>query len=81
MPIVADPIACEGINVEDQKNVLFASSTEQYITNINKILADQKIATHLSRQARKLAEQEYSYNSIGKSLRDTYITAIQRKNN
>lgn len=78
MPIVADPIACEGINVTNQMNVLFSNTPEQYIENIKRILSDDDLSKQLSLNARELAENEYSYNSIGQKLSKTFTDTIQR---
>jgi hypothetical protein len=81
MPIIADPIACEGINVTDQSNVLFSNTLEQYIENIKNVFEDSGLSSRLSINARELAEQQYSYNSIGVKLSDSYINTIQQHRN
>ena len=72
MAIVADEIACEGINVSDKKNVLFASSPQQYITAIETIFNDAAIQHNLEHEARELAVKEYSYDIIGKQLAELF---------
>ncbi len=68
MAIVADQIACEGIDVSDQKNVIYASSAEEYVTAIEQVLFDNEKRNTLQTEARELALAEYSYASIGKNL-------------
>lgn len=75
--IVADPIACEGINVTDNHNVVFAETPEQYVAAIERILSDDKLRENLEQCARDLAENEYSFESIGKALSDLYIKYAQ----
>lgn len=73
MAIIADDIACEGINVTDKKNVLFASTTEEYLTAIHSVLNNASLQNQLEQQARKLAVNEYSYDSIGMQLSALFV--------
>jgi glycosyltransferase involved in cell wall biosynthesis len=68
MAIVADPIACEGIDVTDRKDVVFAETPAQYMAAITEILQDQKLRETLQLNARKLAVKMYSFDNIGKEL-------------
>jgi glycosyltransferase involved in cell wall biosynthesis len=68
MAIVADPIACEGIDVTDRKDVVFAETPAQYLAAITEILSDQKFRKMLQTNARELAVTKYSFDNIGKDL-------------
>ena len=72
MAIVANPIACEGINVEDQFNVVFAETSDDYIKAIKFILEQDAFREKLQTHARKLAVDYYSYEPIGKKLSSLY---------
>jgi polysaccharide biosynthesis protein PslH len=72
MAIVADEIACEGINVSDESNVLFAQTAEEYVAKIEAVLFNESQREALQNNARKLALAEYSYASIGKKLADLF---------
>ena len=79
MAIVADPIACEGINVEDKDNILFAESAEEYVKSIKKVLTQNELRENLQKNARLLATNEYSYGEIGKKL-SSLFTQYQKRN-
>ena len=79
MAIVADPIACEGINVEDNNNILFAELAEEYVKSIKKILTQNKLREKLQKNARLLVTDEYSYGQIGKNL-SSLFTHYQKRN-
>lgn len=79
MAIVADDIACEGINVTNNKNVIFASSAEEYLKAIQQVFDSSSKQTSLEVDARKLAEDEYSYDQIGKQLADLYTHHLPPK--
>lgn len=66
--IVAHPIACEGIDVTNGEDVLFASTPQEFRDQIVRLLDDAALAARLRRNARKLAEQHYSFVNIGANL-------------
>ena len=78
MAIVADEIACEGINVTDNKNVLFASSAQEYLAAIEKVFTNSDKQQNLEQEARILAEKEYSYEMIGKQLADLFTQYLTK---
>jgi len=70
--IVAHPIACEGIDVTDGKDVAFAEEPDDYVDLIKRLIDDNEARKNLGRNARKLAENHYSYKKIGESMSDLY---------
>jgi glycosyltransferase involved in cell wall biosynthesis len=66
--IVAHPIACEGINVCNGRNIVFAEEPEEFIAGIAELFHDDERRRRLSQNARRLAESEYSYERIGRKL-------------
>lgn len=73
MAIVADDIACEGIEVTNNHDVIFASSGPEYIAAVARIIKNSDKRSKLETNARMLAVNKYSYSMIGKSLSDLYI--------
>jgi sugar transferase (PEP-CTERM/EpsH1 system associated) len=74
--IIAHPIACEGIAIEEGKNVLFATSADEYVEQIKHLMDDEVERKRLGVNARKLIEDKYAYTIIGKNLSDTYKTCV-----
>lgn len=72
MPIVADPIACEGISVENNVNIIFAETEEEYVSNIKSLFDSTDSMRKLGEKARELAVKSYSYESIGAHLEEIY---------
>lgn len=75
--VVADPIACEGIEVTDKKDVLLATTPEEYTHQITSLIEDNKKRQELGENARQLIEEKYSYVSIGRALSDLFIDIAQ----
>ena len=71
--IIADPIACEGIEVENGKNVLFAASAEEYVENIKRLFENPNLRKTLGISARQLVIERYAFSNIGKKLSCIYV--------
>ena len=68
MAVVAHPIACEGIEVEAGRNVMFAESVDDYIDAIRLLLNDPERRLAMGAEARELIINRYSSIHIGKAL-------------
>jgi polysaccharide biosynthesis protein PslH len=66
--IVAHPIACEGINVVDERDVLLGKTPHEFVALIERVFSDRALATRLRANARAVAVAEYSFKSIGARL-------------
>jgi len=67
-PIVAHPVACEGIEVVDGKHVLFAREPEEFVAQIVALLNSPERRRQMAHNGRALAESTYSYHAIGQKL-------------
>jgi len=70
--IVAHPIACEGIEVTDGKDVFLAETTEDYIEYISRLFNDAALRSNLGVSGRKLVEDKYNFVNIGKKMDRLY---------
>ncbi|MFT3929931.1 MAG: glycosyltransferase [Spongiibacteraceae bacterium] len=75
-PMVAHPIACEGIAVADREDVLFAESTDDFIARVSELLESETLRKHLSTNARAVIEKNYGYEAIGKQLSSAYERCV-----
>lgn len=67
-PIVANEIACEGINVTNGLNVLFAETPAEYVAKISELISDSSLRQKLSDNSRMLILEQYSYDVVGRDL-------------
>jgi glycosyltransferase involved in cell wall biosynthesis len=67
--VVAHPIACEGIDVTDDNNVILATTPAQFIAAIQALFADSGKRLAIGGNARKLVEAHYSFRAIGARFR------------
>ena len=67
-PIVANRLACEGIDVVEDKSVLFAETPEDYVNEVSKLIESPSLRAQLSEESIKLIRDKYSYEVIGREL-------------
>jgi sugar transferase (PEP-CTERM/EpsH1 system associated) len=65
---VAHPTACEGIEVTPGKNVLLASTPQEYASQIAFLLSNAEARENLGLNARQLVSNKYLYSGIGDKL-------------
>ena len=73
--IVSTSIGCEGLDVEDGKNIVVADSPADFAAAILKVLRDRELAERLGREGRMLVEQRYDWSAVGKGLLQVYAQA------
>ena len=66
--LIANPIACEGISVEDGKNVIFAATPDEYVSAIKDAFADPEKAHRIASSAHDLIKTKYNFQKIGEDL-------------
>jgi polysaccharide biosynthesis protein PslH len=76
--VVAHPIACEGINVTDGKDVVLASSAADFIGEISRLFADDGRRAAIAAAARHLAQNQYSFQRIGEQFNSTVEELVRR---
>jgi glycosyltransferase involved in cell wall biosynthesis len=76
--VVAHPIACEGIQVENGLNVIFAETIEDYVHSIKSLLDNNRQRLSIGKAARELIEDKYTYEKVGKKLSDLYEDCAKR---
>lgn len=70
--VIADPIACEGIHAVPERELVFASSTEDYVAAVRRLLAHPPSFAQIAAGARRRIEAEYSYEVIGRDMDARY---------
>jgi glycosyltransferase involved in cell wall biosynthesis len=69
--VVAHPIACEGINVTAGRDVVLASTAEEFTNEISRLLGDSGKRLEIATAARRLAQDQYSFRRIGEQFNAT----------
>jgi polysaccharide biosynthesis protein PslH len=75
--VVAHPVACEGINVWHDHNVILAENDTMFIEHIDHLLGADEKRDALGKAARRLMEESYGYHAIGKQLSDAFVGCVR----
>jgi glycosyltransferase involved in cell wall biosynthesis len=77
--LVAHPIACEGIAVAPEENVLFARTPEEFVLQIRRLLEDRGLRQRLGAGARRMVETHYGKTAVGKRLADLFTGCVSAR--
>ena len=77
--VIADSIACEGLNVADGVNILFASTVDEYIEKIKYLISNPNIRINIEKNARDHAVNHFSFSAIGNELAQHYESVVNQK--
>lgn len=75
MALVANPVACEGIDVVNGESVLYATTAQEYVKSILQLIDNDELIASLGANGRSLICEKYSYESLGKKLSGVYLSA------
>jgi polysaccharide biosynthesis protein PslH len=75
--VIANPIACEGIDVNPGVNVQLAESAEAFAEAIGRLLSDSVVRLAIGRAARKLVAERYSFSKIGVQLCEFFESTVK----
>jgi glycosyltransferase involved in cell wall biosynthesis len=72
VPLVATPMAVEGVGVESGRHALLADDAEGFCASIGRIFDDPGLGARLAAEGRRLVEDRFGWTAIGETLRRTY---------
>lgn len=70
--IVSTRLGAEGIDLEHERDVLFADDPEAFAAEVVRALSDPSLVDRLGRSARALAEERYSWRAAVAELEEFY---------
>lgn len=78
-PVVSTPIGSQGINITNRESGIIAEDNKEIIKAAINVLTDDELAKKLSSNARKLVEQEYSWDKVFSQLDSAISFAMKLK--
>lgn len=72
MPIIATAVSTEGLDVENGKHLLIASSADEFAEKVLSVLSSSDLRRNLGTQARMKIEEKYTWKKIGQELYSIY---------
>jgi glycosyltransferase involved in cell wall biosynthesis len=70
--VVSTSVGCEGLEAVDGQNILIRDDPAAFAAAVTTVLRDPGLRAALERNARTTAEQRYSWNVIGETMRRLY---------
>jgi glycosyltransferase involved in cell wall biosynthesis len=78
--IIATTIGAEGIDYENNKNIIIANSADEFIEAIHKCITDTSFAPEIGKNAKILALEKYNNSDICNRLSQFYQHLIEKNN-
>jgi glycosyltransferase involved in cell wall biosynthesis len=78
-PVVSTTAGAEGLEVTDDLHLLLRDDAESFASAIQSVIEDSKLAQRLSQAGRALAEERYSWDGIGNSMRQLVRDTIEER--
>lgn len=75
-PVVSTSIGCEGLDAADGRNILIRDDPKEFASAVVGVMEDEAGARRLGEAGRTTAEQQYSWDVIGRSLIERYLDVI-----
>ncbi|HEY6465163.1 MAG TPA: glycosyltransferase [Candidatus Acidoferrales bacterium] len=76
--VVSHPIACEGIDVTAGRDVVLASTPEQFVSQICRLFQNERERVDIGTAARQLVEKNYSFRQFGERLNTTIEDVVRQ---
>jgi glycosyltransferase involved in cell wall biosynthesis len=73
-PVVSTSIGCEGLATADGDNILIRDDPKDFARAVLAVLEDDQLRRRLGERGRATAERLYSWEAIGRSMREMYLT-------
>jgi len=74
--IISTSLGAEGINYENNVNILIANNQDEFYEAIKICIADEAFCKYIGLNARKLTEEQHDVNKVTKNLVSFYETLI-----
>jgi glycosyltransferase involved in cell wall biosynthesis len=72
-PVVSTSVGCEGLATADGDNILIRDDPHDFARAVLAVLEDGKLRRRLGERGRATAERLYSWDAIGRAMRETYL--------
>lgn len=77
-PVVTSSAGIHGINVTPEENIIIADEPEEFARRVIELLNDEQLRNRIGANARKLMEEEYSWEKMTDMLNEVLQKAVSR---
>jgi polysaccharide biosynthesis protein PslH len=78
VPVVASTVGCEGLDVEDEKDILIADDPAHFARQIGRLLSDSSLWNRISSNGRRLVEEKYDWGFLANKLGNLWKECIAK---
>jgi polysaccharide biosynthesis protein PslH len=71
-PVVSTSIGCEGLETADGDNIFIRDDGKSFAEAVSLVLSERGVRQAVGIAGRRIADERYSWNAIGRTLRKTY---------
>jgi len=79
IPIVTTTIGSRGIEAIENQDLLVADTPNNFANHVNMLLDDWELRRSIGNSGRKLIEEKYNWQILGKQLNEVYFKITERK--
>ena len=77
IPVVTTLLGAEGIPAKDGNNILLADDVDTFVTQTIRLFKDSETYERISRNARKLVEDKFSYQKGAEILEQVLLKLVE----
>ncbi len=77
MPIITTPLGAEGLNVQHEKEMLFADTPQDFVTQLERLIHSPELRQHLGNEARQYVINHHGLESLGAKLEGLYQELVE----
>lgn len=78
LPVIATPIAAEGINANESDGLIIALNKDEFITKIIEMISNTKLRYELGKSARNFVKNFYTWDSTVSKMIDSYHDILSK---
>ena len=75
VPVVASPVACQGIGAIEGRELIVAESADAFADSLLQVIADPAARRRLAESGRQYVERHHDWSALGRQLADVYEDA------
>ncbi|MBK8144434.1 MAG: glycosyltransferase [Bacteroidetes bacterium] len=70
IPCITTSVVNKSLDAQHQTHLLIANNEQEFVTQIELLLASEDMRIHLSSKARQFVEQQFSWDTANKKLKE-----------
>lgn len=76
VPVISTRMGIEGIDAKDGEHALIANTPNDFLHSVDSIFSNNDFADMISKNARSLVEEQYSWKAIGENFDNILMAAV-----